>query len=476
MPKTNSDGGYRLPEVIEPPDDICVQIRVPNEINHILAFWGALGALGYWWNWQRDNAKQGRLAAAVWRERIEEARLNAAFGDCEADSVRVRQRPGQPCALDVEYTFGVWEQFADLTLCQSEIVVNPDGTISIGNTTFNPQAPLGTSEQGVPIQPPPAPIPDEYTDKTCRAALNLAEVLIQTRAQICDALALSPIESALIVVGIFAAVLVYPPNVLWAIPLIAAMGATNTYCEELTAAARDELVCILRDASSQIGDVVTFNRDAILSALSASASGALQGIGVIVNFLDASSLNYAGGVPAAPEDAACPCDPPWCKGYDFTVSDYGFAVVNFGAFTPTNLGVYTTGTGFQSTTIRITSGTTRTHGVCIERAFTETTVTRVKVTYNKTDGAFTASPSPRTMSIKLFLGSSTVVDTGLIGASVTGTGVEFVWEGSVTVDRIEIRDDSSYRPGASGANGSVLITALEMRGFGDAPEGGVTCA
>lgn len=171
----------------------------------------------------------------------------------------------------------------------------------------------------------------------------------------------------------------------------------------------------------------------------------------------------------------CECGSEFCVQYD-TVAENEFSVVNYAAFTPTNLGNWVSGTGYVSSTIRVNTGTTRTHGVAIERAFSLTTLSRVEVLYNKTNGAFTAAPSPRRMSIQLFRGTTLVVDTGLIGPSVPGSNVNFVWDGPpVVCDRIVVRDDSSYRPSASGANGSVVIKRVTLYGSGDRPAGGSDC-
>jgi len=63
----SKDSGYLLPEVVNP-DRVSFCIEIPNDFNHILAFWGQMSALGFWWSWQRDEAHTGKDAAAVWSE------------------------------------------------------------------------------------------------------------------------------------------------------------------------------------------------------------------------------------------------------------------------------------------------------------------------------------------------------------------------------------------------------------------------
>lgn len=68
----SKDGGFRLPEVIDPPKR-CVSIDIPDDPNHIAAFWGALQALTYWFSWERDTNKTGLAASQVWMKTIQAA-------------------------------------------------------------------------------------------------------------------------------------------------------------------------------------------------------------------------------------------------------------------------------------------------------------------------------------------------------------------------------------------------------------------
>jgi len=67
MPRPNTDGGFLLPVELDPPRR-CVQLHIPDDVNHIRAFWGALDELQMWFSWQRDNDKTGTLVAQIWRD------------------------------------------------------------------------------------------------------------------------------------------------------------------------------------------------------------------------------------------------------------------------------------------------------------------------------------------------------------------------------------------------------------------------
>ena len=59
--------GYILPLIPDVADTVCFQIEVPNRPEYLLAFKGQIDMLGYWWLWERDELKQGRTAAELWR-------------------------------------------------------------------------------------------------------------------------------------------------------------------------------------------------------------------------------------------------------------------------------------------------------------------------------------------------------------------------------------------------------------------------
>jgi len=66
-------GTFTLPETIDPVDSVCVQFQVPNDPNHIAAFWGALEALNKAWNWQYTDTHEGSQVAYVCQQYIDDA-------------------------------------------------------------------------------------------------------------------------------------------------------------------------------------------------------------------------------------------------------------------------------------------------------------------------------------------------------------------------------------------------------------------
>lgn len=68
-----NDGGFRLPIVPDPLETRCVSFDIPDDENHIRAFWGALQVLGYWFSWERDDGHTGLIASQVWTRTIDAA-------------------------------------------------------------------------------------------------------------------------------------------------------------------------------------------------------------------------------------------------------------------------------------------------------------------------------------------------------------------------------------------------------------------
>ena len=88
----NKDGGYRLPQEVDP-QRIQFCIEIPNDLNHIIAFWGALEELTYWRNWERDEAHTALAVTSVWADVIKKARSSLDNADCESPVLCQEYRP-----------------------------------------------------------------------------------------------------------------------------------------------------------------------------------------------------------------------------------------------------------------------------------------------------------------------------------------------------------------------------------------------
>lgn len=86
MATKKNQSGYLLPENPDPDNNLCICVPVPNDERHIQAFLGQIVELGYWYTWERDTARTGRIAAEKWREIYEciskEINCAMANGNC----------------------------------------------------------------------------------------------------------------------------------------------------------------------------------------------------------------------------------------------------------------------------------------------------------------------------------------------------------------------------------------------------------
>lgn len=58
--------GYSLPEIVDPPDTLCVCVPVPDEPAHRAAFLGQMLGLARWYTWEKNDAHTGKDVAEVW--------------------------------------------------------------------------------------------------------------------------------------------------------------------------------------------------------------------------------------------------------------------------------------------------------------------------------------------------------------------------------------------------------------------------
>lgn len=315
MKKTVS--AYPLPDNLDPDDTICIPIRVPNDPQWLAVFWGHLHMLTRWFNHDRDEHKRARLVARRWFSVVEQARVEV--NQCGGDMLELRQNPDNPCSLELRRNNAEWEQWANLRLCSPHVAVTAGGGISInGGDPVFPNAPLGEGTEGFPIQPRPRVI--DAPDRICAAAVNLAEILAHAQRELCSKIQLSPIEQALAAVGVFAAVVAFPPNILWALPLVAGIATVNTFCNVFTPEDKEDLACILKAHATEDGDVVLFDKSAIQNALTLTGRPTMLAIAFVLNYLDESALNYAASAPAGV--MPCPCPQPEMTVWVLSRADY----------------------------------------------------------------------------------------------------------------------------------------------------------
>jgi len=102
-----------LPLVMDPPR-LCATVQVPNDIQHIAAFYGALYELTRWFNWQEDPAHLAVLAAEPWKEIFDQITLGDCVPVAGSDDMQFRQNG---CKLEYSIDCVIWNTLYDPTDC-----------------------------------------------------------------------------------------------------------------------------------------------------------------------------------------------------------------------------------------------------------------------------------------------------------------------------------------------------------------------
>lgn len=127
--------GWDLPNVINPPATVCVQLAVPDDPAYLSAFWGAILDLTVGFNWANDAAHTAKLAAARMRKMYLDAQLDNCSvspvcppqGGVGVDPIMIRQDPDNPCLLQTSIDGINWCTFADLSKCLEPLQPGPGG-------------------------------------------------------------------------------------------------------------------------------------------------------------------------------------------------------------------------------------------------------------------------------------------------------------------------------------------------------------
>jgi len=149
MTRRNPPAKWVLPEVVEPPTSLCVTIRVPNETYYKSAFWGALLDLASAYKWQDDPAHTAKDVANVWRNIIDDLRLD----QCPVE-------PTVPHGTEIEDDMGirvdcdcnVWITCCDGTEMQLATVGMLDQPTQPGDGAPTPQPGGGCQAYAATIQ------------------------------------------------------------------------------------------------------------------------------------------------------------------------------------------------------------------------------------------------------------------------------------------------------------------------------------
>lgn len=193
-------GKMRLPNPhTQPTSSICIQIEIPDAIEHRSAFLGALLSLSHWTAWQPDEERRAKESAALWRQVLWQAIDDLAQGgNCEeiGDMYRVRMLD---CALEESFDGGeTWQVIPGWDAGCFEGQPGPEGPQGpIGET--GPPGPEGPQGVDGPPGPPGGSIvnpgPPDEQDERCGAADYVVTKLLEMAQDAYDEMQnLSPAE------------------------------------------------------------------------------------------------------------------------------------------------------------------------------------------------------------------------------------------------------------------------------------------
>lgn len=129
--RRNPRAKWTLPDVIDPPDRLCFQVEVPNNIYHIAAFRGALYMLSSAIFWQDDPDHTAKDVAAVWDDILQNVKA-CTVADTDTGitledfmSQQIRLKPDDPCIIQM-WCVDDWQDWYDPRTCITGSVSQPE--------------------------------------------------------------------------------------------------------------------------------------------------------------------------------------------------------------------------------------------------------------------------------------------------------------------------------------------------------------
>lgn len=335
---SGKDGGFPLPAIIDPPR-VCVRLNIPNEREHIAAFWGALWLLTYWNQWRRDEDHTGAAVGLVWKDVIQNAWLiNEGYEGCEGGIMfDVRQNDENPCVLEKSEDGGAWQAWANLQLCKPSLKIIGGVPVWV-NPATELEEPFDETPPEQPSYPPRAPRPETSDDiARCNAAAAAAQIFATTAREAANQFNAGGELSLML---LFIGLIFLPLGIAITIGLALAAIASDLLslvlgvpASEVTPEIEEELQCIIYCNTTISGGVISVNLPQIIGELNAKSVGAdaYALLRAIIETLEEGGMLAALDVQGVEGDcSACECVETWCHEIDFKVTNGGFVSANQG--------------------------------------------------------------------------------------------------------------------------------------------------
>lgn len=291
---------FPVPENLTP-ETFCLCLQIPNDPTWKAVFAGLLFQPAEWFNWQRDEARSGKILAQYYRNLYNEIDWSTMSCCCpEPEPVIIRITPD-----------GVYETSSD------------------GGVTWTPN-PSVDPRHGQPVYPPyPAPGVD---NAKCQYADSVVQVI---KTQMIDLIEEGQSASTVIniivsaLAGLF---LVLAPGLIGAIVVsiltgiaIAIIGISITaFKAAITSEVYDRLRCNLYSHMNSDGTFSSAGKDAVYAQIGSDESGLtalfLQGVVAAAGEIGLSNMAHAGlGSPTADCHA---CDDGCISKFDIEAGNF----------------------------------------------------------------------------------------------------------------------------------------------------------
>ena len=124
---------FPVPTPAAPSQMRCVSVYIPDSMDHLAAFAGALALLGKWNSWQKDEAHSARLAALAWQQcnlrgihdcENGDLLIGIDLGDDMGQNIRIS--PDDSCIIQM-WCIDHWEDWYDPRKCIVTGSAQPSG-------------------------------------------------------------------------------------------------------------------------------------------------------------------------------------------------------------------------------------------------------------------------------------------------------------------------------------------------------------
>jgi hypothetical protein len=477
--------GFPIPSDINPTDYTCVQIEIPNEQGHKMAFLGAIYALTRWYSWERDDNKSGIELAKVWNPIYEILEQTIDENYCKKRSLpMLRQNPDNACQQQYLDDTGNWVTFFDYSLCDAfsvnldiQAVLNYSETnISNGLTAQELADYLANTSSWQKQADINALAVGNRNKLICYGLRIVFEVYLETARRNLEATRRGEVTLTMVVgAGLALAFAPLTPIVVGGIVAGFSLGGlawagTISEAELSDQVARDKVLCEAYKAiDNDVLSRATFSAMFDTNPFTAGTAEYKQAEALkdfchvtqsYIAFVNQMMVNLASVDALVNECDDCISPTSWTHTFDFAVNNGDWY-----KYAPFNAGIYSGG-AWVGTDQAIDTRYRRT--VLLRRDMAETTVTSIAIWCEYTRGTFDQNISSYLIQSASGTGYAGTVLKSLSASATNDSTDYFEWSGVKSMRRVELQIASSHRFTAS-YSGQVRITKVVMTGTGTNP-------